>query len=360
MKRVVLTVLTAAVLATGCGHPLIPAAYTQTSVHAGQAAAGSTGLLSVTSKPLLGVDLYANGNPPTAQIQADGQRTLSYIKKTLKANAVSIVWNLYAPSRKSNTVTADSKTLSVGNLEILTEIAKQDGLKVVYRPLIFVLDQPADPWEGKITPTNPAKWFSNYYKIELPYLKAAQQFHVSSFVAETEMHAMNRNPGWTGFFKKIGRVYHGVVSYAAWDGDYFPPHSHLLTVPSLGMDFYEAMPQLRPSASEAKVLAGWEGFLHLMHPSVLERTTMQEIGIEARAGAYADPPNLEAKGKLDQVIQARWFTAACKSVHKYKMRGLFFWKVDLVDNPAHPTKAVSVFEGRQGAKAIAACAAILG
>jgi len=41
------------------------------------------------------------------------------------------------------------------------------------------------------------------------------------------------------------------------------------------------------------------------------------------------------------------------------MRGLFFWKVDLTDNPAYPADSLSTFEGKLGAGAIARCAAIL-
>jgi hypothetical protein len=123
------------------------------------------------------------------------------------------------------------------------------------------------------------------------------------------------------------------------------------------MDFYEAMPRLPASASEGRVFAGWESFFRTVPASVLKRTTIDEVGIEARAGAYADPSNLETTGRLDQKVQANWFTAACRSVRRYDLRGVFFFKVDLADNPYHPTRALSVFEGRQGARAIAACAA---
>jgi len=46
-------------------------------------------------------------------------------------------------------------------------------------------------------------------------------------------------------------------------------------------------------------------------------------------------------------------------VKKYHLRGIFFWKVDLADNPAHPAAAESVFEGREGAAAISNCAKII-
>jgi hypothetical protein len=346
---VFLPVVAVATLAIGSWTVLSPAADASRTARSADAA----------SRPLLGVDLYANGNYSAAEVQADGARMLTYIKKTLKADAVGIVWNLYAPSSKSDTVKTTSKTLSAANVKILTQIAEKDGLKVFYRPLIFI-ESRSHTWEGLIAPSRPAAWFSSYYKVELPYLKVAQEYHISQFVADTEMHDMNRNAGWPGFYAKIAKVFHGSISYTAWDGDYFPPSQHLQRLAALGVDFYEAMPKLSPSASEAKVLAGWEAYFRKVSRSVLRRTTIDEIGIEARSGAYADPQNLGAAGRLDQGVQANWFTAACKTVHAYDLRGVFFWKVDLTDNPAHPTTADSVFEGRQGAKAIAACASVLG
>jgi len=41
------------------------------------------------------------------------------------------------------------------------------------------------------------------------------------------------------------------------------------------------------------------------------------------------------------------------------MRGVFIWKVDLADDPFQPTRALSVFEGRAGARAISRCAGLL-
>jgi hypothetical protein len=362
MKRLVLVLLAVTGLTAGCGHPLIPAAMAKSSPPPTTQApvAATIGSINVHAKPLLGVDLYGNGNYPAAEVQTYGERMLTYIKKTLKANAVGIVWNLYASSRTSNTVRVTSKTLSVANVEILTEIAKQDGLTVYYRPLIFVPSARTDTWQGKITPSDPAKWFNSYYQVELPYLKAAQQFGVPEFVAETEMQDMNGDPGWTPFFQRIAKVYHGTVSYASYDTDYFPPHQHLQDLAALGMDMYESFPRLRPYASAATVLAGWEYYFNQVPKSVLERTTIQETGIEARAGAYADPSVLGAPGRLDERVQASWFAAACMTVKKYDLRGVFFFKVDLADNPAHPATSLSTFEGKTGARAIASCAKILG
>jgi hypothetical protein len=358
MKRVAPPLLAAAILAAGCGHPLIPAADLPPARAAVQAA---TPARVASARPVLGVNLYALANVPAAEVRADGQRTLDYIKKVLKAGAVDIDWNLYVHGVTADKVVATSSTLSAANVQILTRLAMQDGLRVQYRPLIFVLHAHAAPsWEGPIHPADPAKWFSSYYQAQLPYLKVAQRLHVAAFVAATELAGLNSSPLWAPYFKRVAAVYHGTVTYAAWDKDYFPV-SRLLPVRALGMDFYEKLPAMPASASAARVTAAWEKFFSQMPPAVLGRTTIEETGIEARAGAYQDPPELGTPGKLDPDVQANWFTAACRTVLRYHLAGVYFWKVDLTDNPAaHPASSLSTFEGRKGAQAIAACAALFG
>ena len=93
-------------------------------------------------------------------------------KARLKADAVGIVWNFYAPSVSSDAVKNTDATLSARNVAILTRIAIQDHLLVQYRPLIMVPSE-QDSWEGHITPAFQPRWFNNYYRAELPYLKIA-------------------------------------------------------------------------------------------------------------------------------------------------------------------------------------------
>ena len=320
------------------------------------------------SKPVLGVDVYALSNYPAAEVRTDGQRVLSYVKTVLKADAVGIVWNFFAPSDGSTAVRSTRNTLTARNVAILTRIADSYGLQVEYRP-VMLLPRLQNPWAGLILPSNPGRWFSSYYRAELPYLRAAQRLKVREFVVQTEMHSLNDSPFWQPFLARAARIYHGVLSYAAWDGDYFGtdpgapvdaglPNTHFLPPPYLGMDMYWHT-QLRDSASQAEVTQAWESLFSKAPPAVLRRTAIDEMGIQARAGAYRNPPALDQPGRASDKVQARWFTAACSTVERFHMRGVFFWKVDLTDNPSHPATSLSTFEGRKGAAAISACAKIL-
>ena len=363
-----LAVLLAAVVAVGgCGHPLLPksaASTPKTRAALGQSNLPILGLGSPT--PVLGVNLYALRNYPAAVVQADGERTLGYIKHVLKADAVGIVWNFYAQNSYSDSVGITSATLSARNVGILTRIAQRDHLLVEYRPLILVSGV-QNPWEGLINPYPPAGWFSNYYRAELPYLEMAQRLGVSEFVAATELQDLNNSPLWPPFFAKISSVYHGLVSYAAWDGNYFgsPPDRplqdatpQLLPVKYLGMDMYWHM-TLPGNATKSDVTAAWQALFSKVPASLLRRTAIDETGIQAQPNAYSDPGDLSAPGRLSEGVQVNWFAAACATVLRYHMRGVFFWKVDLTDSPANPAKSLSTFEGRKGAAAISECARIL-
>ena len=350
--------------AAACGHPLIPSATgspksAKTAPRSPRPASTATADLSTPpiTPPILGVDVYALSNYSAAEVAADGQRVLSYIKNVLNADAVGIVWNLYAPSRQSDAVEVTDATLSPSNVAILTRIALQDHLRVEYRPLVMVTDQ-SNGWEGLIRPADPAQWFSSYYEAELPYLRVAQQFGISEFVASTEMHELNGSPLWPAFFAGAAQIYHGVLSYSIWDGDYFAPHNQLLPVKYVGMDMYYPL-KIPATATSAEVTAAWENMFSRIPASVLQRTAIDETGIQARLGAYQNPANMRIPGQLAEQVQANWYTAACDTVERYHLRGVYFWKVDLTDYPASPATSLSTFEGKQGAAAISECARTL-
>ena len=199
-----------AIITTACGHPMIPksALTTQPPTLTTIPSSESSVTADIGSDgPVLGVNLYALDNYSEAQVRADGKRMLPYIRNVLHANAVDIVWNFYTTDSSSNTVEATTGTLSAANVAILTRIAKQNHLLVEYRPLIMIKSN--HPWEGSIKPTDPVLWFDSYYNRELPYLRVAQRYDISEFVAATEMRGLNSSPYWREFFSRLDRVIMG-------------------------------------------------------------------------------------------------------------------------------------------------------
>ena len=344
--------LTAAV--TSCSFGAVQASVLSTSISIGlpKGSLGSDG-------PVVGVNLYAVRNYTAAETTADGERTLSYIKNTLHASAVDLVWNLYSPGYNSSSiVTNRNTTLTAANIALLTKIAQGDGLYVEYRPLIFV-ETKGNTWEGLIEPSNPTKWFDSYYEQNLPYLQMAQKYHISEYVIGTEMKRLSPAKQWKSFLAKSAKIFRGQISYAQNQSVYFPPDTDLPPTTLTGVDMYEPLKNLSAGASLSKVEAAYDKFFAEMPASIVGRSAIQETGIEARVGAYQAPPNLTLTGTLDPTIQYNWFTAGCEAVKRFHLRAIFFWKVDLADNPAHPATSLSTWEGRLGAVAISRCASII-
>jgi hypothetical protein len=324
-----------------------PAPSTAQSSHGVVVVAGS-------NRPVVGVNLYVLHDYTAAQTTADGVRTLSYIKNTLHADAVDLVWNMYVPGYHADSVVTDTSTLSAADIGILTKIAQQDGLLVEYRPLLFVQTS-GSPWEGWVAPSDAGQWFDSYYAKNLPYLKMAQEYHIDEYVIGTEMDRLTPSGQWAGFLARCAEVFKGEISYAQWEPLYFAPSAKLPPTELTGVDMYEPL-NLSASAPLSEVVSAYEAFFAKVPASLLRRTAIQETGIEARAGAYSHPANLVPPGELDQAVQFNWFTAACETVKRFHLRGVFFWKVDLSDFPlTHPASSLSTFEGREGAAAISRC-----
>ena len=370
MKTLIVAAVAVFAMVTACstaptqpGNPAAPRATATVgsqSARTGTVATGFTDALTIGSKgPVVGVNLYAVHNYTAAQTTADGERTLAYIKNDLHASAVDLVWNMYTPTDSSDSVvTSEANTLPASNIAILTRIAQHDGLYVEYRPMMFV-DIAGNNWEGKIKPADPDAWFNSYYEANLPYLKVAQQFHINEYVVGTEMNDLTPDPQWPAFLAKCAQVFTGQISYTQNQYMYFPPVTELPPTELTGVDMYEPL-RAASSAPLATVAAVYEAYFAEMPSSLLRRTAIQETGIEARFGAYADPPNLGRIGPLDEAIQYNWFMAGCESVKRFHLRGIFFWKVDLADYPVtHPASSLSTFEGRSGAVAISKCASII-
>jgi hypothetical protein len=74
MRRVAI-LLAAVMTVTACGHPLVPAS----ALRPAKMPATS----NRRTRPVLGVDLYAPNNYPAAEVRADGNRMLAYIKNVL-------------------------------------------------------------------------------------------------------------------------------------------------------------------------------------------------------------------------------------------------------------------------------------
>jgi hypothetical protein len=214
-------------------------------------------------------------------------------------------------------------------------------------------------WEGHISPPNQRKWFESLLKAEQPYLKVAKSAHVEQFVVGTELAGLQFSSSWKWFLGQAGKACACQVSYSAQQTQYLKNASRLPYVRELGTDLYPAL-ALPANASQARVTKGWESAVAKIGRSRLPRTSLDEISILATAGAYRQPANWNLHGASDPTVQARYFTAACATAAHFHLHALFFYFVQLNDDPAHPMGFPAFFVHNAGSKAISGCRKILG
>lgn len=314
-----------------------------------------------TPKPVLGVDVATDQDYSLSQATAYGDRLMPYIRNTLHATAVGIVWDLCDQSFTSDKVTRCKQSLSVADVRELVKLAHVNKLTVQLRPIIRVgppryWNDPPKSWEGHINPRNERAWFASLQAAEKPY--AGLLSRGSQMVAATEFSTqLARSKDWTGFLAATRRECHGcAVSVALWDRNYLEGIAPSVADP--GVDWYPPL-DVPNHASQKRVTNAWESSLDAIPSKRRKVTTLDEESIRATAGAYANPAAWNKNGPADPTVQVRYFVAACETVAHYKMAGLYFYDIPLNDDPAHPFNFAAYFVGNAGSKAIAECAKIL-
>jgi hypothetical protein len=328
-----------------CGAVAVPSAQAQTIT-----VSPSRITAPQVKKPVIGMNLYVQQNYSLADVTTWGERDLAYIADTLKLKAVAIDWNYNVPYYGASVVeSSPTRTPTIADLRELTKIAESDGLRVQYRALFTVNN--SDKRSSSIVPRNLGAWLSSLLRTERPALRLAQREHVREFVVGTEMASVDQSPLWRHFFRRASHIYRGALSYASWGGraatgGFFDKGGVRLPTYNLGATAYPPI-DLPRTATVAELTTAWEQFLTANTPSwVLRRTSIDEMGIPAIAGAYHDPWVWTGHtGPLDPAIQANWYQAACAAVTAEHMSGLYFWSMPLDSDPANPYPSLVGWEG---------------
>jgi hypothetical protein len=274
----------------------------------------------------------------------------------LGANSIAIAFPLYTDSVTSNDVfaalnctTYQYQTPPVAMLASFVELAHAAGLHVFLRPLLdqanLYLEAPGD-WRGVLDPTNLTQWMQNYLTTLRPFLVMAQQQGVEHFALTTELNSLASFKVWSSSIALTKSVYRGDLVWTySWNT---PVHKQTHPFTSFGIDAYPVMgPKVPPTASAKQLLAGWNRQLNTgpdYRVPRIKATGIDEIGLAAQDGAY----QLPYKGAIptstfNPLVQANWFTAACRFMKQHTMKGIYFWGQWLSQNdgsfPTTPTAA---------------------
>jgi hypothetical protein len=292
-----------------------------------------------------------------ASIAVDSNRIFNYIVG-LGANSVGI--NFYFFTNGVDPTSVHGVRRRTPSPAIIGEIvaeARAHGLRVLVRPLLNednIIDARGD-WRGSIQPPSLGAWFASYFRFLRPYLIAAQRAGATSFNVGSELDSLAQSKAeWTSLKAKAGRLFRGqleyAVNYGRWQED--PPYE---PVPDAAVDAYPQL-GLGDHATARRMTAAWVRWLRNQPESVLRKTVLQEVGIAAAAGAYAQPAKVAPAGTpLDIPVQTKWFEAACAAAKRTGMAGIYFYDVNGTDQPsAAADYPPGSFIGR-GDRAIKAC-----
>jgi len=324
-------------LVAGCSIPSRPLWWPQPN-HAARSAGNATdGMMNVQTVPdpwhqgvrQLGIQVYWTANrsdSAAAIVQAKAVRIIDYAIG-LHANSIAITFPVFTYGITANRIYArPGVTPTPGHIAIFLATAARAHIRVTLRPVLdenaLIAQNPA-AWRGSIEPTNRTAWFQSYYRLLLPYVRAAQAGHAATFVLATELDSLEGDPHWPALVRSLRSVYSGQLAYDE-NYDEFAMDAAHLPVQSHDVDAYPEI-GLPPSASVASLTSSWDAWLGAHPLSVRRELTLSEIGIDAVAGSYAQPWNWDGKGTapIDAHIQAAWYQAACNAVSAEQIGGGF-------------------------------------
>jgi hypothetical protein len=295
----------------------------------------------------LGVDIDAY-TYPGQDITAAARADIAYVT-SLHANAVSVSFPVFMTGPAASSVHPSPRTPTPGQIAIIARTAVQAGLYVSIRPLLSEasLGMLRIYW----APQDAARWFASYQKFLLPYAAIAQHAGVSDLVVGTEFTRFAGSQHWNSLDAALRRVFHGTLTFANnWSG--YPEKF----TGNGGRGVAEGVDAYPPLSGRLE--AGWKAYDAALPAGVVET----EVGIAATHGALLSPWQYRWPGApIDQSVQARWFSAACRAAALTHLSGIYFWSIGLSKHPATgpmPADPMSWAAG-QGARAIATCFASL-
>jgi hypothetical protein len=284
----------------------------------------------------LGIQVFWNSTGNRSEMEADANRIFNYAVG-LGANCVAIDFWFYTNGVDPTYIYGMKNTTpSPATIAMVAANAREHGLRVLIRPLLNEdnIAVVGTNWRGSIEPVSLTGWFASYYAFLKPYFQAAQASKATAFDIGTELDSLAPDENhWTIFKAAAAQLFTGQLQYAVNYGRWQEDPSYE-PVPAPGVDAYPQL-GLGDGATVSELTAAWVTWLHNQPESVLRDTVLQEVGIAAAAGAYAEPARMAPSGTpLDLAIQQNWFASACAAAKATHLAGLYFYDVNSTDQPS--------------------------
>lgn len=245
----------------------------------------------------------------------------------LGSTAVSLVPTWYMKSPDSNRITPDpAKTPSDASLRQAFEWAGEQGLEVVLKPHIDVLDE---SFRGEIQPADRAKWFGSYERYVSQYAKLAADSGAALFVIGTELKSMSSDTDpWRSVIDAVRGQFYGPLTYAAnWDEVSQVQFWDELDM--IGVDAYYPLASDGEAPTAEGLAAAWQpnvDALNSLSDQWGKPVLITEFGYPTQSTAASNPFEVTQGKPADQAAQALLYQAAFDAFSgKDWVNGLMWW-----------------------------------
>jgi hypothetical protein len=146
-------------------------------------------------------------------------------------------------------------------LRITTEFAKNNGIKTILKPHIWLRDE-GGKWRGEIKMKSEEdwqKWFAAYEGFIMHYAKLAEETQMEMLCIGTELHqtCVEREADWRNLITKIRSVYSGPLTYAANFSNEYEDVKFWDALDYIGVQAYFPLAP-NEEASVEELREGWE------------------------------------------------------------------------------------------------------
>lgn len=274
--------------------------------------------------PLLGLNLTAYSADGYAQPEVE--RAMSTMAD-LGSTAVTLVPTWYMRSSSANRIAPDkNKTPTDDSLIQAIEWARDNGLKVVIKPHVDVIDE---TYRGDIQPANRRQWFRSYDQFIDHYASLATSESAELFVVGTELKSMSAETDpWRTAIQTIRDRYFGPITYAAnWDE--VDQVQFWDDLDAIGVDaYYPLSSESDSNPTLASLVSAWKKVASQLQAKSEQwdrPVILTEVGYPSQVGATAKP--YEVTGTpADQKIQARAYHATFNALNGAGwLKGISWW-----------------------------------
>jgi hypothetical protein len=265
---------------------------------------------------------YTKNGYSRPQVRQDLARIAS-----LGSTAVALVPTWYMKSPASDRIAPDrAKTPSDASLRQAFEWAGEQGLAVVLKPHIDVLDE---SFRGDIQPVDRSTWFGSYERFISHYVKLAADSGAALFVIGTELKSMSSDTDqWRSVIDAVRGQFYGQLTYAAnWDEVSQVQFWDELDM--IGVDAYYPLASEGEAPTEQSLAAAWQPNVDALKSLSNQwgvPVLLTEFGYPTQATAASNPFGVSEGEPADQAAQALLYQAAFDAFSgKGWVNGLMWW-----------------------------------